>query len=130
MTLRRLIAAIAGSLLLAALAAALPPAAMAPARAEEGFSTAIRDLPLMPGLAEVPGAGVVFDKPTGRIVETYAEGRATPAEISAFYARTLPQLGWAPAGTNLYRREGEQLALQVAPRRGGGATVRFTLSPL
>lgn len=128
MIARRLTAA---SLLLAALAPALPLAvAAAPAQAEEGFSAAVSDLPLMPGLAEIPSSVIVFDKPTGRIVELDAEGRVAPAEVAAFYARTLPQLGWTAAGGNRYRREDEQLALQVAPRPGGVTTVHFTLSPL
>ncbi|SVD25035.1 uncharacterized protein METZ01_LOCUS377889, partial [marine metagenome] len=38
------------------------------------FFSAIDDLPLMAGLAEVRGSTLVFSKPQGRIVEVIAEG--------------------------------------------------------
>ncbi|RMD64712.1 MAG: hypothetical protein D6826_01780 [Alphaproteobacteria bacterium] len=88
----------------------------------------IDDLPLMPGLAEVAGAGIVFDKPSGRIVETYAQGALARAEVAAFYAATLPQLGWRPRGGDVYTREGERLSL-VFLGVDGDLVVRFTLEP-
>src|SRR3990172_1683590 len=80
-------------------------------RADESstFVAGVEDLPLMPGLVEIGDAGVVFDKPGGRIVEAYAEGKTRRAEVIAFYGQTLPQLGWRAAGATIYRREGERL---------------------
>ena len=104
-----------------------------PLRAQDsGFIEQVTDLPLMPGLSEVKDAGVVFDKPDGRIVEAYAEGDLKRDAVIGFYSDTLPQLGWArvkAAGTGAaFRREGENLALDFLD--GGGAlVVRFTLTP-
>ncbi len=39
------------------------------AEGHAAYLAAVADLPLMPGLAEVPGVGLVFDQPSGRIVE-------------------------------------------------------------
>jgi len=82
----------------------------------------------MPALTELDEAGIVFDKPAGRIVISLAEGQVTPAEVRAFYAKTLPQLGWRPKGAGLFHREGEVLRIEfetdVSPLR-----VRFSLSP-
>ncbi|HSE79307.1 MAG TPA: hypothetical protein VLG66_15010 [Alphaproteobacteria bacterium] len=107
-----------------------------PPLAADGFVAGIDDLPLMPGLTSMPESSVAFDSPAGRIVEAYAAGTATRAAISEFYRRTLPQLGWQPAGTNAFRREGEQLKLDFPdrPPPGAGAgrgrvVVRFFLSP-
>lgn len=99
-----------------------------PAIGDTAFLTGVEDLPLMPGLAEVPGAAVVFDAPQGRIVETYAAGAVSTDDVLAFYGQTLPQLGWRAAGPAEYRREGERLTLDVTPG-AAETTVRFTLAP-
>lgn len=117
--------AVLSVLLLAGLFASDPTAARAQ---EGGFIAKVADLPLMPGLAEVADAGVVFDKPDGRIVEAYAEGSVERAAVLAFYNDTLPQLGWRPAGAGRFRREGENLALDFLDG-GGPLIVRFTLTP-
>ncbi len=92
------------------------------------FLAGLDDLPLTPGLREIKDAGVVFDKPEGRIVEAYAEGEVSAAKVRSFYAATLPQLGWRAAGPGRYRREGE--VLDIGFRAAGkGLTVRFSLSP-
>ena len=102
------------------------------ALAEDGFFLAIDDLPLMPGLTEVPGAGVVFDKPQGRIVEAYAEGAVAGDVVAAFYENTLPQLGWteisSSASNTHWRREGEVLQVEVLVDHRL-VTVRFYLTP-
>ena len=46
-------------------------------RAEQ-FLAGFEDLPLMPGIKPVANAGVAFDSPGGRIVESYATGAVTP----------------------------------------------------
>ena len=100
----------------------------AAAEAAPAYVAGIDDLPLMPGLAEVPDAGVVFDKPSGRIVEAYAEGAVARAAVAAFYAATLPQLGWRARQSNVFLREGERLSL-IFLGGDGDLIVRFTLEP-
>jgi hypothetical protein len=130
-----LLRALGMAALLAASFGLAPAAPGAWAGAEEAragaFLSGFEDLPLMPGLSEVAGAGVVFDTPSGRIVEAYAEGSVTSAEVAAFYARTLPQLGWQEAGAGEFRRENEVLRLEISARDAGAppVTVRFYLSP-
>ena len=94
----------------------------------DSFVTGTEDLPLMPGLTPVPGSALAFDKPQGRIVEAQASGRVTRAAVHQFYAASLPQLGWRPAGADAWRREGETLRLDFHGR-DGDLTVGFTLSP-
>ena len=102
----------------------------APGRAEDsaGFIAGIADLPVMPGLHEVPEAGVVFDKPAGRIVEAYAEGAVSPADVLDFYGTALPQLGWDREADSSFRRDGERLVLKLR-KDPGRVVVRFMLSP-
>lgn len=92
------------------------------------FVAGTEDVPLMPGLAAIAGSALVFDKPEGRIVEAQARGRLTRAKVRAFYAASLPPLGWNAAGADLWRRDAERLRLDF---RGpdGDLTVGFTLSP-
>lgn len=94
----------------------------------EDFVPGTEDVPLMPGLAAVENSSLVFDKPEGRIVESAAHGAVTRVDVTRFYAETLPQLGWRPAGSRSWRREGERLRLDF---RGadGDLTIGFTLSP-
>ena len=96
------------------------------------FVTGLEDVPLMPDLRDVPDAAVIFDKPSGRLVEAYAEGDVDTAAVLAFYRETLPQLGWIAApetgASGVFFRESERLEIHVLegqPRR----TVRFVLSP-
>src|SRR5690349_8310531 len=79
--------------------------------AAEAFLAGTEDVPLMPGLVPVEGSSVVFDKPQGRIVEAQARGKTSRDKVRAFYAATLPELGWSAAGANAWRREGELLRL-------------------
>ncbi len=97
-----------------------------PAAAE--FVAGTEDVPLMPGLATVGDSALAFDKPEGRIVTAEAVGKVSRRAAQEFYAKTLPQLGWAPAGDNAWRREGERLQLEFR-ERGGQLTVGFTLAP-
>lgn len=101
--------------------------AAAPAAAGE-FLPGFDDLPVMPGLAAVDGAGIVFDTPAGRIIEGYAEGSVTKASVRRFYDETLPQLGWTQVSGSEFRREGEQLKIDFKGK-DRALTVRFTLAP-
>jgi hypothetical protein len=117
--LRRLCPALAVLALVAV--CAVPPAAAQ-------FVGGIEDLPLMPGLTDIPDAGVVFETPAGRIAEAQAliEGKDREAVLD-FYDATLPQLGWEKVLRGQYRREGETLNLEFPA--GPVPTVRFRLAP-
>jgi hypothetical protein len=92
------------------------------------FLAGFDDLPVMPGLSAVDGAGIVFDTPAGRIIEGYAAGPVTQESVSRFYDKTLPQLGWKHVAKNEFRREGEHLKIEFQGE-DKALTVRFTLSP-
>jgi hypothetical protein len=98
------------------------------AQGAAAFLSAYEDLPLAPGLTELAGAGLSFDTPQGRIVEASARSAAKAADILAFYAETLPQLGWAKAGDARYRRDAEMLTIEARPE-GRQTVVHFTISP-
>jgi len=92
------------------------------------FLPGFDDLPVMPGLSAVDGAGIVFDTPSGRIIEGYAAGAVTEDSVRRFYDETLPQLGWKRVRADAFRREGEQLTIDFKSK-DKALTVRFTLSP-
>ncbi|CCQ75738.1 hypothetical protein [Magnetospira sp. QH-2] len=95
----------------------------------ESFLSILDDVPLMPGLSEQADAGMVFDSPQGRLAETHASGPVTADAVAAFYDQTLPQLGWARQGPNLFLREGESLHLMTESTGAAVVTVRFALKP-
>ena len=83
---------------------------------------------MVAGLTEDVDAALVFDKPSGRIIEAFATGALTRAEVTAFYARTLPELGWRRLDDSVFAREREVLRILVSGNNGTVA-VRFLLSP-
>lgn len=101
--------------------------------AADGFLSVIEDLPLMAGLTEIKGSALVFSTPQGRIAEVSAKGHAGDAalakEVIAFYARTLPQLGWKAEGNSSWLREGERLRLAVISGKDA-LTAQFSLTPI
>lgn len=112
--------------LLYALVCFLPVAALA----AEAFFEALYDVPVMPGLEELPGEAMLFDKPGGRIASVMAASRKYDTEeISAFYRGVLPQLGWKKTAANQYVRGEDQLVLELS-RKPPLTVVHFTLSPL
>ncbi len=96
--------------------------------ANDAFFSGVADLPLMPGLLQDSEAGLVFDKPNGRIVEFYASGTILPAAVAEFYRRTLPQLGWTKTGNLEFTRDEEILRI-IVTEKDGTSIARFTLSP-
>jgi hypothetical protein len=124
-TPHRLLKHLAGSLVIGI--GLLWGAASAPVRAD-AFVDGFEDLPLMPGLANVPAASVSFDAAAGRIVVAFAEGDVGMPAVRAFYAETLPQLGWTRDGASRWLREGEVLTVDTVVE-GDGLVVRFELAP-
>lgn len=106
-------------------------AASAPVLAD-GYLSALDDVPLMPGLTEVPDAGIDFEAATGRIVEAEATGALRPGfdrhAVLAFYAASLPALGWHASAPARFVRAGEVLEITVRTAKGR-LTVHFKLHP-
>ena len=123
----------AGSLATIFSVATLISALPEPVRAADMFLSVAEDVPVMPGLAEDRTAALVFDKPAGRIVTAEARGAVSRNVVLAFYAQTLPQLGWTLLSETRFQREAEILQLDISPPGGTGAgssiTVRFELTP-
>jgi hypothetical protein len=92
------------------------------------YLAGFEDVPVMTGLDVMEGAGIDFDAPSGRIVETYATGNLSTEAVLAFYTTTLQQLGWREIGTGAFEREGETLRLGF-DESDGELTVHFRLSP-
>lgn len=97
---------------------------------EATFFSSLEDIPLMPGLSELPGQGMVFDKPEGRIVEALALTEGIPhKDILVYYGGTLPQLGWGRVSDTRFFREGEvlEISFSIVPE---GEAVRFLIRPV
>ena len=96
------------------------------------FMSLISEMPLMPGLVEVEDTAVIFDGPSGRIIEVMAIGEVHIDAIRSFYATALPQLGWVLLRNGNYRQDAEILQLDFISDPSGStkAGVRFVLHPL
>lgn len=92
-----------------------------------GFFTTVTDLPLMAGLHELTDEALFYDKPEGRIVEVVARGAALARDVVAFYADTLPQLGWSSVGEG-YERDAERLVISYQ-KTGRDLIVRISINP-
>lgn len=104
------------------------PGLIGEAHADGAFVAGLEDVPLPPGFSVVADATTVFDKPSGRIVQSYASGSDTEAAVLAFYDRSLAALGWTRLSTGHYLRDGEVLRIDVLGR-DGTLTVRYALAP-
>ncbi len=111
--------------------ASLPALAQASFQGETRFFTILSDVPMMPGMNEVPGRDMEFDKPEGRIAESTALAQKPDidgAAVQDFYDRTLPQLGWVKTGPGLFTRQNEQMSVQTSLEQAR-TRVRLTVSP-
>ena len=120
MTSRPLIVALFGLAMMALLGLS--------AASQTRFLSGAEDLPLMVGLEETADDALVFDTPGGRLIEASATGTLNAAQVTAFYAETLPQLGWHALEENGFAREGELLRIELT-ERDGALKVRFTITP-
>lgn len=95
-----------------------------------GFFDSLYDVPVMPGLHEVPEYALVFDKPEGRVAEAAAviPDDLAQDDIMQFYTASLPQLGWAESQPSTYLRGDEKLTIS-AKTQGGKRVVFFLLEP-
>jgi hypothetical protein len=101
----------------------------ATARAEASFFSGLPDVPVMPGMTELPADSVVFDKAEGRIVQAAASGQGIDeASVRGFYDETLPQFGWSKSGDGTYSRDDEMLEVAV-DNENGREVVQITVSP-
>ncbi len=91
------------------------------------FLAELEDLSLPAGLTEQPG-GMLFESPTGRIVEAVATGNLGAAEVRAFYAATLPQLGWERLDDAAFRRDKEVLHIDIEDKKRP-LSVHFSVVP-
>ncbi len=82
----------------------------------------------MAGLTEEKTPALDFDKPDGRLVETYAYGEVMAEDAAAFYRAVLPEFGWHIIDGLVFSREGEMLRIDLIPE-GRSLVVRFVLSP-
>jgi hypothetical protein len=99
-------------------------------RAEEAYFEALYDIPVMPGLEEIKGEAILFDKPDGRIASAVAASRTLkPVQVRGFYAESLIQMGWKKTAQNQYVR-GEDLLTVDVQEKPPLTVVHFTLSPL
>jgi hypothetical protein len=101
-----------------------------PAMAEKGrFFEALYDVPVMPGLEELPDQAMLFDKPDGRIASVVAASKTLEeADIKSFYKETLSQMGWKKDGQNQYVRGLDRLSMEIV-KRPPLTLVHFTLEP-
>lgn len=95
----------------------------------DGFVPGIEDLPLAPGLTASSETAVVFDTPSGRIVDALAEGIGSIEGVGRFYRETLPQLGWHHHTRYRYSRGSEILELNFQARDVHRLTVKYSLKP-
>jgi hypothetical protein len=93
------------------------------------FFDSLYDVPIMPGLSEIPDMALSFDHPEGRIAQAAAAGSGvSPEAVLSFYDAALPALGWVVLSPGHYARDGEILEIEAA-MQGSQAAVRFNLSP-
>lgn len=113
------------------------------ALAENGYFSALPELPLPPLMQELPDSAVRFDQPEGRIITLQAGGDVGVNEIIDFYEKTLPELGWLrhqvakdDAGDIVkgdkayFTRDKEILFIEIKSLSNGSSRLNVLLRPL
>ena len=97
---------------------------------DAAFFDTIDDLPLMPGLREIPSQSVYFDKPEGRIIEAFAEMRyVSQKDVLLYYQGSLPQFGWGRVNEYTFFRDQEQLEISFTSQNDN-PLVKILVKPL
>ena len=104
---------------------------------ETYFFDSLYDVPVMPGLIEVPELSLSFDKATGRISQAAAVYNGINIDaVFVFYDQSLRQMGWRKISQGGYVREGEKLSISIEAKtennqenQSSGPLVRFLLEP-
>ena len=93
-------------------------------------------VPVMPGMEEVADSRLLFDKPDGRIVETFLVGQVGMETARQFYEDTLGPLGWLrlrgagiPDDVLRFERGRERLTLDFHREQDGSLIIRVNLTP-
>ena len=94
----------------------------------EKFITGFSDLPIMPGMQELPDSNISFDTASGRIVEAFTKTEQNVEKILSFYKNVLPQLGWRVEKDTMFVRDTEILILDLRKDRDS-VIVQFSLKP-
>ena len=94
----------------------------------EKFLTGFSDLPIMPGMQELPDANISFDTASGRIVEAFAKTEQSVERILSFYKNILPQFGWRVEKDTMFVRDSEILIIDLR-KDGDSVIVQFSLEP-
>ena len=98
------------------------------ASAEDKFINGFTDLPVMPGMRELPDANISFDTTSGRIFIAFAESTNSVQKVLSFYENVLPQLGWRSKTNRTFLREAEILTFDFI-KDGDSVIVRFSIEP-
>ena len=97
--------------------------------AGDKFVTGFSDLPIMPGMRELPDADVSFDTASGRIVIAFVKTDRKVNSVMVFYDRVLRQLGWEKKSSRTFMRDEEILTFDFV-NDGDSLIVRFSIEPV
>lgn len=96
---------------------------------EPQFFSSLQDIPLMSGIDELADHAVSFDKPGGRISESFAFIHdLKPEDVLRFYSATLPQLGWGQVSEYSFFRQSETLDISFGEIEGQ-PIIRIMIGP-
>lgn len=96
---------------------------------QSSFISILNDVPLMSGFKIQNQTALIFDTPSGRIVEIAADGKVSLFKARRFYADTLPQLGWRDSGNNIFLRDEEILTINFSKIENGHTQIKFSIAP-
>jgi hypothetical protein len=94
----------------------------------EMFLKGIDDIPTYKNMIHVEESLVMFDKINGRFISTEIIGEYEYSEVSEFYNKILPNLGWRLIKKNQFSRSEESLELEYK-LDGKDLRVVFNISP-
>ena len=85
------------------------------------------DIPLTDDMIVDENESFSFDSPAGQILTISAKTTMAPAQLRSFYKESLTALGWRQMSGSEYRRDQDELSLQITPTKGG-STLKLQLT--
>lgn len=95
------------------------------------FVQGSEDIPLLLSMKKIKDEGLGFDSPSGSIMSSSYESILKKSEISDFYKKSLPQMGWTLISSNVkmlkFSRDNENLQIDLSSS-GHKNIIRFLIS--
>ena len=86
------------------------------------------DIPLLDDFVVDENEGFSFDTPAGQILTISGSTKSSASSVKTFYKDSLTALGWTQKSATTYKRDQDELTLQLDSTTKGKTTVKLQIT--